>query len=514
MLHAKERRDPRGYIIPSDQPDFLTAIKFVNTLRHVGVYVEQATQPFSVAGKQYPANSFVIKNNQAARAQVLDMMEPQDHPNDFAYPGGPPRRPYDNAGWTLAYEMGVKFDRILDGFDVPNTHRMTGTELAKPTAGTVANAAGAAGYLMSHEENDAFTVINRVFKAGGEVYWLKSPMQAGGKTFPAGTFFVPAASMPVLQKSAADLGVSFVGTNSRPADAVKLSSKRIALADRYGGSMSSGWTRYEFEKFEIPFEVVYPKDLDAGNLKSKYDVIIFPSDMGDRRRRRTWRWRWRRRWWRRPRCGRRDPGRVPGDAGQLDDGGDAAGDQAIPERRRHGDHGGSRDVARLRPRAPDRESPAGAVAGSAGPCARRRGVLRAGFDPARGDGPDALVKAGVPQQLDVFFDNSPVFRLKPDAAIKGDEGGCVVRFRDAAAVRLGVGPELSRGRRGGGRVELREGEGLPVRSGDHVPRPAARDVQVSVQWHLCADDSAERRAVKDGCDEMQNARAICAGVLV
>ena len=184
VLHAKEKRDPRGYIIPSDQPDFLTAIKFVNTLRHVGVYVEQATAPFTVAGKQYPANSFVIKNNQAARAQVLDMMEPQDHPNDFAYPGGPPRRPYDNAGWTLAYEMGVKFDRVLDAFDVPNTHRIVGTELAKPTAGTVANAAGAAGFLMSHDENDAFTVINRVFKSGGEVYWLRSPMQAGGKTYP------------------------------------------------------------------------------------------------------------------------------------------------------------------------------------------------------------------------------------------------------------------------------------------------------------------------------------------
>ena len=194
VLHAKDKRDPRGYIIPSDQPDFLTAIKFVNTLRHVGVFVEQATAPFTVAGKQYPANSFVIKNNQAARAQVLDMMEPQDHPNDFAYPGGPPRRPYDNAGWTLAYEMGVKFDRVLEAFDVPNTHRIVGTELAKPTAGTVANATGAAGYLMSHDENDAFTVMNRVFKSGGEVYWLRSPVQTGGKTYPAGTFFIPAAS--------------------------------------------------------------------------------------------------------------------------------------------------------------------------------------------------------------------------------------------------------------------------------------------------------------------------------
>ena len=126
VLHAKDKRDPRGYIIPADQPDFLTAVKFVNTLRHVGVYVDQATAPFTVAGKQYPANSFVIKMNQAARAHVLDMMEPQDHPNDFAYPGGPPLRPYDNAGWTLAYEMGVKFDRVLDAFDVPNTKQIRG----------------------------------------------------------------------------------------------------------------------------------------------------------------------------------------------------------------------------------------------------------------------------------------------------------------------------------------------------------------------------------------------------
>ena len=98
----------------------------MNTLRHVGVYIDQATAPFTVAGKQYPAGSFVIKNNQAARAHVLDMMEPQDHPNDFAYPGGPPRRPYDNAGWTLAYEMGVKFDRVLEAFDVPNTKQIRG----------------------------------------------------------------------------------------------------------------------------------------------------------------------------------------------------------------------------------------------------------------------------------------------------------------------------------------------------------------------------------------------------
>src|SRR6185369_10622571 len=28
---------------------------------------------------------------------------------------------------------------------------------------------------------------------------------------------------------------------------------------------------------EIPYTVVYPKDLDAGNLKSKFDVLVLPS---------------------------------------------------------------------------------------------------------------------------------------------------------------------------------------------------------------------------------------------
>ena len=39
--------------------------------------------------------------------------------------------------------------------------------------------------------------------------------------------------------------------------------------------MPSGWTRWLLEQFEFPFEVVYPQTLDAGNLKAKYDVLIF-----------------------------------------------------------------------------------------------------------------------------------------------------------------------------------------------------------------------------------------------
>jgi hypothetical protein len=118
-LHKSEHRDPYGYVIPADQTDFPTAVKFINTLREVNVAVHRATGAFTIAGKSYPAGSFVVKTAQAFRPHVIDMFEPQDHPNVFPVPGGPPTPPYDVAGWTLAYQMGVRFDRILQPFDGP-----------------------------------------------------------------------------------------------------------------------------------------------------------------------------------------------------------------------------------------------------------------------------------------------------------------------------------------------------------------------------------------------------------
>src|SRR6202167_1120297 len=119
VLHDPKLRDPRGFIIPSDQADFATATEFINALLKNGIDVLRASSTFSVNGKSYPSGSYVVKTAQAFRPHVMFMFEPQDHPNDFAYPGGPPNRPYDITGWTLAIQMGVKYDRILDGFDGP-----------------------------------------------------------------------------------------------------------------------------------------------------------------------------------------------------------------------------------------------------------------------------------------------------------------------------------------------------------------------------------------------------------
>jgi len=83
-----------------------------NRLLETGIAVNRATASFQVAGKNYPAGSYVVLGGQAFRPHALDMFEPQDHPDDFPYPGAPPTPPYDVTGWTLAYQMGVQFDRF------------------------------------------------------------------------------------------------------------------------------------------------------------------------------------------------------------------------------------------------------------------------------------------------------------------------------------------------------------------------------------------------------------------
>ncbi len=275
VLREPENRDPRAYVLSSAQNDFPTATKFIQALQKSGVQVHRATAAVSTGGTTYPAGSWVVHTGQAFRSHVLDMFEPQDHPNDFRYPGGPPIPPYDNAGWTLAYQMGVQFDRALDAVTGP-------MELVKDvtTMPTGVVTKGKAGYYMHPGMNDAATVANRLAKAKVKAQRIPTSFTDNGTRWPAGTWFVPAGGSAdaVVALAARDLGVNFAAARA-PRTGQPVKPLRIALADRYGGSMPSGWTRLVLEQFEYPYTVVYPRELDAGNLNARYDVIVFTDGM-------------------------------------------------------------------------------------------------------------------------------------------------------------------------------------------------------------------------------------------
>lgn len=265
-------KDPRGYIIPADQPDLATAVEFLNALIKTGIVVEKASAAFTVAGKKYPANSYIVKTNQAFRPHVLDMFEPQDHPNDFQYPGGPPVAPYDAAGWTLAYQMGVQFHRIMDGFEGPFEKNPLG-QLIKLNGDPVKNSA--AGYVLDARANQSYKAVNNLINAGIDVF--RTGNVVAGSPYSNGSFYIPASAKAksAIDKIVTSYPVDFIEVDKKPATTAKIKKARIALWDTYGGSMPSGWTRWILEQNDYSFDVIYPKDIDTGNLISKYDVIVF-----------------------------------------------------------------------------------------------------------------------------------------------------------------------------------------------------------------------------------------------
>lgn len=418
VLHDPKTRDPRGYIIPSSQPDFPTATEFVNALYKTGITVLKATEGFTVAGKNYPSGSYVVKTAQAFRPHVMDMFEPQDHPNDFAYPGGPPKRPYDITGWTLAMQMGVEYDRILDGFDGPFT-KITG--LLPPPPANLTGASSPAGYLVSHEINNSFILMNRLLKANCDVYWLKHPESADGEDLGTGAIWIPAspAARSILEKAAHDLGISVHAVAKTPAgEALKLRPVRIGLYDQYGGLMPAGWTRLLFQQYEMPFDTVYPNTLDAGDLKSKFDVLVFVAGAI------------------------RGPGGFGGRGGGGGGGMGGRGANSEPPPEPYRGWMGSVTEATTLPQLKKFVEQGGSIVtiGSSTALARMFGLPVTNFLTEKVNGrdeplppekfyiPGSLLRMnvdntnplayGMPKHLDVFFDSSPVFRLEPTVEIE------------------------------------------------------------------------------------------------
>ncbi|MDO6434868.1 M14 family metallopeptidase [Flavitalea sp. BT771] len=273
ILKDPALRDARGYIIP-DQPDNATAIRFINALINTGIVVYQATDDFSVSGASYKKGSWIIKTDQAFRPHILDMFEPQDHPNDFQYPGGPPIPPYDAAGWTLAYQMGIKFQRILDPFDGPFRRIPYGEEQHPKKTFTAAAPSG--GFILDARANQSFTVANDLLKQGIGVHRVTD-----AATALPGSFYIPNTphAIAALTASIASTGAeaSLLAQAPNPASLSPIRPARIALWDTYGGSLPSGWIRWIAEQYHFPVEVIYPKDIDSVDLHARFDLIIFVS---------------------------------------------------------------------------------------------------------------------------------------------------------------------------------------------------------------------------------------------
>ena len=103
------------------------------------------------------------------------------------------RRPTsDAAGWTLAYQMGIEVDRIMEGFDGPFEALPYG-QLLVPEPSVLSSSAS--GYLLDARVNDSFKAVNDLLKGKVKVYRTQSAVGSS----PAGSFYVPSAGKKILE---------------------------------------------------------------------------------------------------------------------------------------------------------------------------------------------------------------------------------------------------------------------------------------------------------------------------
>jgi hypothetical protein len=174
--------------------------------------------------------------------------------------------------------------------------------------------------------------------------------------------------------------------------------------------MPSGWTRWILEQYEFQFDVVFPQQIDAGDLRAKYDVIILPSGaLGERGRG--------------GRFAQPQAADVPAEFRPML--GRLTTERSVPQLRRFLEAGGtvitvgSSTVLGQYLGLPianalvERTPTGGERVLSAEKFYVPGSVLRVAVDTT------APIAAGMPSRADVVFDNSPTFRLAPDAARRG-----------------------------------------------------------------------------------------------
>ena len=265
---------PYAFVVPAAQRDPLATFELLDVLRTGAVEIEQASAPFTAGGKRYDAGSYVIRVAQPYGAFAKTMLERQIYPDLRLFPGGPPKAPYDVTGHTLGYLLGVDVDPIATSFDAPLTRV---TDL-KPRQSPLP-AAPRWAYAIGPESNAAFVAVARLQAANVPVFRTADARAVAGRTYPPGTWIVPAGAEArrVLDATAKETGLVVTGLDEPlPVNGYRLKSgTRIGLW-RGANNMPGGWLKWTFEQYGFTHDVVSSTDF-AGDLSSKYDTIVLPA---------------------------------------------------------------------------------------------------------------------------------------------------------------------------------------------------------------------------------------------
>ena len=234
----------KQYVIDSKQHDPAAAYGLVQVLRRGGVEVAGDDDAVRATG-----GSWTISLAQPYAAHVRDLFEEQK------WPASAGDRPYDVAGWTLPYQMGVSF------------RTETGTQMTAATTGAASSCAlTGSNVTLDLRDSRAFPATFAALKRGVRVD-MNRERDAASVTLP-GSFargFTPEGGWCGAATTSA------AGTRTRMSKA-----PRVALYKPWTASMDEGWTRWLFDTQGVPYVNATDSLLKGGNLRASFDVLIIP----------------------------------------------------------------------------------------------------------------------------------------------------------------------------------------------------------------------------------------------
>jgi zinc carboxypeptidase len=247
--------NPFAYVLPPEQRDPEAWATLANVLATGGVEVYRAAEPFTADGKRYPAGSLVVPMAQPYRAHAKDLLEPQHYTpvND--------RPPYDVAGWTLPFTMGVRAD-LVNG---PFSTSLVRIDSVVPTPGKIEG------------DGDVFILTNRT---NAESRVVAALLAAGQSVAIAGDSLIVRGprARAILSEQAARHGFDVMAVRTAPTGThIRQRLPRIGLYQPWTANIDEGWTRWLFEQYDISYTTLHDADVKQGGLRQRFDVIVMPN---------------------------------------------------------------------------------------------------------------------------------------------------------------------------------------------------------------------------------------------
>jgi hypothetical protein len=266
-----------------------------------GIRVGQLTSAVSIANEALPAGTWVVPTDQEFAALAREVLDVQRYPDLREYPGGPPERPYDAAGWTLPLAMGVRVVAATAplGEDVRAKIKMIGAAPepkvkptpyetspkdaaafdsvpgagfnTDPTAAAIEPPPGSivgSGPVLEVDpaQNNSFRAINRAWQLGGSVAFVGPRYALAGLSESVQTEIAKTFALQAKRTSRSDQVMN--GTIKKP---------RIGLYQPWTGSMDEGWTRWTLEQYGFSYTTIHPEDFRT-SLSDRIDVLIVADD--------------------------------------------------------------------------------------------------------------------------------------------------------------------------------------------------------------------------------------------